>query len=151
MIRNIGKTAALAALAAGLYAAPAIALEKVNVAIGQRGLWDTLSTVFAQDNGYFKDLGLDIHHIRTRGGAETAHVVMAGDMNFGMDIGVLAAIGAYAKGSNPLCDVAIDMKPELDDFLRQTVEEKSEYPALCRRLIELSGTATERLAKLAPA
>jgi len=92
IIRNIGKAAALAALGAELYAAPAIALEKVNVAIGQRGLWDTLSTVFAQENGYFKELGLDIHHIKTRGGAETARVVMTGDMNFGMDIGVLGAL-----------------------------------------------------------
>lgn len=115
MIRNIGKTAALAALAAGLYAAPAIALEKVNVAIGQRGLWDTLSTVFAQDNGYFKDLGLDIHHIRTRGGAETAHVVMAGDMNFGMDMGVLAAISAYAKGG-PVRIVSSEMVGTPDIF-----------------------------------
>lgn len=86
----------------------------------------------------------DAHHIRAR--REIMKLIAAY-----AESEELIAIGAYAKGSNPLCDVAIDMKPELDDFLRQTVEEKSEYPELCRRLIELSGTATERLAKLAPA
>ncbi len=115
MIRTLGKAAALAALGAGLYAAPAIALEKVNVAIGQRGLWDTLSTVFAQENGYFKELGLDIHHIKTRGGAETARVVMTGDMNFGMDIGVLGAISAYAKGG-PVRIVSSEMVGTPDVF-----------------------------------
>ncbi len=119
MIRNIAKATAFAALATGLYAAPAIALEKINVAIGQRGLWDTLPTVFAQENGYFKELGLDIHHIRTRGGAETARVVMTGDMQFGMTIGVLGAISAYAKGG-PVRIVASEMKgvPDLFWYVR---------------------------------
>ena len=98
MIRNLCKISLAAGLVACLYAPVAQAAEKVNVAIGQRGLWDTLATVFAVQNGYFKELGLEIHHIKTRGGAETARVVMVGDMNFGLTIGVLGAIGAYAKG-----------------------------------------------------
>lgn len=119
MIRKIGKVAAVAAMAAGMYAAPAIALEKINVAIGQRGLWDTLPTVFAQENGYFKELGLDIHHIKTRGGAETARVVMTGDMQFGMTMGVLAAIAAYAKGG-PVRIVTSEMRgvPDLFWYVR---------------------------------
>jgi NitT/TauT family transport system substrate-binding protein len=126
MIRTLCKAAAFAALATGLYAAPAIALEKVNVAIGQRGLWDTLSTVFAQDNGYFKELGLDIHHIKTRGGAETARVVMTGDMNFGMDIGVLGAIAAYAKGG-PVRIVSSEMvgTPDIFWYVRSDSKLKS--------------------------
>jgi ABC-type nitrate/sulfonate/bicarbonate transport system substrate-binding protein len=115
MIRNIGKATAIAALAAGLYAAPAVALERVNVAIGQRGIWDTLATVFAKDLGFFEKLGLDVRHIKTRGGAETARVVMTGDMNFGMDIGVLGAIGAYSKGG-PIRIVSSQMIGTADLF-----------------------------------
>lgn len=119
MIRTMGKATAFAALAVGLYAAPAIALEKVTVAIGQRGLWDTLSTVFAQDNGYFRKLGLEVSHIKTRGGAETARVVMTGDMNFGMDMGILAAISAFAKGG-PIRIVSSEMvgTPDLFWYVR---------------------------------
>lgn len=82
----------------------------------------------------------DANHIRARGDIVKLIAAYAESEE-------LIAIGAYAKGSNPMCDVAIDMKPELDDFFRQTVAEKAEYPVLCRRLIELAGAATERLAQ----
>jgi flagellum-specific ATP synthase len=59
----------------------------------------------------------------------------------------LINIGAYAKGSNPLCDVAIEMRPVLDEFLRQEVSEASEYPVTCRRLIELARMARQLLDK----
>jgi len=57
----------------------------------------------------------------------------------------LINIGAYARGSNPVCDVAIEMKPMYDEFLRQAVGEKAEYPRTCRRLIELAGAARQKL------
>ncbi len=63
----------------------------------------------------------------------------------------LIAIGAYTKGTNPVCDVAIDMKDELDEFLRQAVDEKAEYPMTCRRLIELAAAAKGRQAQAAKA
>ena len=115
MIRNL----AGAALAVTLTAAPAAAAEKVNVAIGQLGLWDTLPTVFADRNGYFKDVGLEVKYIRTRGGAETAQAVITGSNQFGLTMGVLAAISAYAKGA-PVRIVASEMtgNPDLFWFVR---------------------------------
>ena len=115
MIRNL----AGAALAVTLTAAPAAAAEKVNVAIGQLGLWDTLPTVFADRNGYFKELGLEVKYIRTRGGAETAQAVITGSNQFGLTMGVLAAISAYAKGA-PVRIVASEMtgNPDLFWFVR---------------------------------
>lgn len=104
-----------AMLAVGLFSAPSLAQEKVTVAIGQLGLWDTLSTVFADENGYYKELGLDVSYIKTRGGAETAHAVIAGGKNFGMDMGVLAAIGSYAKGA-PVRIVSSEMIGTPDIF-----------------------------------
>lgn len=103
MLRTIGKLTVLAAVAAGFCgvgSAPAFSAEKVKVAIGQLGLWDTLPTVFAKENGYFKDLGLDVEYHKTRGGAETVQLAMLGEMNFGLTTGILGAIGAYAKGAH---------------------------------------------------
>lgn len=56
----------------------------------------------------------------------------------------LINIGAYVSGSNPDCDVAIALKPQLDAFLQQTPDEHSEYPQTCRRLIELSLLARQQ-------
>ena len=55
----------------------------------------------------------------------------------------LINIGAYARGSNPDCDVAIAMKPVIDQFLQQGREENADYPATCKTLLELA-KASER-------
>ncbi len=39
----------------------------------------------------------------------------------------LINIGAYASGSNPKVDLAIALKDKIDDFLKQSIEEKFEY------------------------
>ena len=61
----------------------------------------------------------------------------------------LIRIGAYARGSNPDCDVAIEMREEIDAFFRQLERERAEYPVTCRGLIELSIRADEVRAKQA--
>ncbi|MGE3711252.1 MAG: ABC transporter substrate-binding protein, partial [Hyphomicrobiaceae bacterium] len=99
MIERIVRRLTGTALAITLTIAPASAAEKVKVAIGQLGLWDTMTTVFADRKGYFKELGLDVEYIRTAGGAETAQAVLTGSNQFGMSMGILAAIAAYAKGA----------------------------------------------------
>lgn len=53
----------------------------------------------------------------------------------------LINIGAYARGSNPTCDVAIAMKQSLDSFLKQERSEAAPYPNTCRSLLELAATA----------
>lgn len=119
MLRKIGRLTALAALAAALSTGQASAAEKVKVAIGQLGLWDTLPTVFAKENGYFKDAGLDVEYHKTRGGAETVQLVVLGEMNFGLTTGILGAISAYAKGG-PLRIVSSEMigVPDLYWYVR---------------------------------
>ncbi len=59
----------------------------------------------------------------------------------------LINIGAYAPGSNPDCDVAIALKPRIDEFLRQGVKETSAYPQTCRSLLELAAAAGAQFAK----
>jgi flagellum-specific ATP synthase len=48
-------------------------------------------------------------------------------------------LGAYVRGSNPQLDHAIALHPELERFLCQGIEEKSEYPATQERIASLAG------------
>jgi flagellum-specific ATP synthase len=59
----------------------------------------------------------------------------------------LINIGAYARGSNPVCDTAIAMKPAIDAFLQQGRGEKSDYPHTCKALLELSAAAKQDLSQ----
>jgi len=63
----------------------------------------------------------------------------------------LINIGAYARGANPECDVAIAMKDRLFAFLRQSRDEKAEFPITCRTLLELSGAAEHVASRLSQA
>jgi flagellum-specific ATP synthase len=49
----------------------------------------------------------------------------------------LISIGAYRRGSNPTVDLAIDLAPRLNDFLRQRVDEQSSVALARRELIDL--------------
>jgi FliI/YscN family ATPase len=62
----------------------------------------------------------------------------------------LINIGAYARGSNPMTDVAIALKPRIDGFLRQEREDRAPFPATCRTLCELAAES-ERLRQAAVA
>lgn len=48
-------------------------------------------------------------------------------------------LGAYVKGSNQVLDQAIALRPELDKYLVQGVEDRSEYKATLDRLAALAG------------
>jgi flagellum-specific ATP synthase len=55
----------------------------------------------------------------------------------------LITIGAYAKGSDPKCDVAIAMKDAIDAYLQQAPDEQTSYPETCRRLVELAAVSKQ--------
>jgi len=50
----------------------------------------------------------------------------------------LIQVGAYAHGSNPEVDAAIARMDAIDAFLRQGVEERSEFEETLRRLEALA-------------
>ena len=50
----------------------------------------------------------------------------------------LISIGAYRKGSHPQVDAAIQMKPEIDRFLRQAVEESTDMATTSKELSHLA-------------
>jgi flagellum-specific ATP synthase len=49
----------------------------------------------------------------------------------------LIAIGAYERGTDPLTDRAIDLRADIDDFLRQRVDEPTPAEDADQRLLAL--------------
>ncbi len=51
----------------------------------------------------------------------------------------LIAIGAYEPGTDPVVDRAIELKGEIDGFLRQGLDDHDPYEVVDARLVELAG------------
>ena len=62
----------------------------------------------------------------------------------------LIAIGAYQPGGDPTVDTAIAMRGEINAFLRQTVDDRSDLAEADARLAELSGSLLEAPADTLP-
>jgi NitT/TauT family transport system substrate-binding protein len=88
--------AALAILIAGT--STSLAVEKLKVAVPQKGFWDSSWIEFGEAAGFFKDAGLEIEVFYTEGGAQTVATVVSGSVDIAMSNGILGAIGAYVKG-----------------------------------------------------
>jgi NitT/TauT family transport system substrate-binding protein len=97
--RNAMKKTILATLAVLLAGTSAsFAVEKLKVAIPQRGFWDSTWVEFGETAGFFKDAGLEVEVFYTEGGAQTIATVASGSVDIAMSNGILGAIGAYVKG-----------------------------------------------------
>src|ERR1700761_5621182 len=90
--------AALAMLMAGTSAS--FAVEKLKVAIPQRGFWDSTWVEFGEAAGFFKEAGLEVEVFYTEGGAQTIATVASGSVDIAMANGILGALGAYIKGGD---------------------------------------------------
>src|SRR4029078_720394 len=89
----------LAALAILISATSAsFAVEKLKVAVPQRGFWDSTWVEFGETAGYFKEGGIEVEVFYTEGGAQTIAAVASGSVDIAMSNGILGAIGAYVKG-----------------------------------------------------
>ncbi len=64
------------------------------------------------------------------------------------DIEDLVNIGAYAAGTNVDYDVAVKMKPEIDMFLRQSVDEFSSIEDANTKLMDLAGRIVKMRSEL---
>jgi FliI/YscN family ATPase len=54
----------------------------------------------------------------------------------------LIAIGAYVRGQNPELDLAMEMRPRLDEFLRQDIADRAPLEGTLSRLHELARPAS---------
>ncbi len=59
------------------------------------------------------------------------------------DVEDLVSIGAYASGSNPRSDAAIELQPLIMDYLAQDQDDRSPYPETCGSLVQLATHAVQ--------
>src|SRR5512139_3938311 len=92
---------ALALVAAGFLAAaqPALAQDKLKLAVGQRGNWDTSISEVGQRAGIFRKHGLELEIVYTNGAGETQQAVISGSVDVGIAAGVMGVLSAYSKGA----------------------------------------------------
>lgn len=114
MIRSMTRVALTAATVAAL-SLPAAAQDKLKLAVGQKGNWDTAIVQLGQDKGFFKEQKLDLDVQWTEGGADTLQAVITGSFDLGMANGFLGVIGAWSKGA-PVVLVGNEMTGAGDIF-----------------------------------
>jgi NitT/TauT family transport system substrate-binding protein len=77
----------------------ASAQDKLKLAVGQRGNWDTSISEVGQRGGIFKKHGLELEIVYTQGAGETQQAVISGSVDIGVAGGIMGALGAYSKGA----------------------------------------------------
>ncbi len=76
-----------------------MAQDKLKLAIGQRGNWDTAVSHIGEKAGIFKKHGIELDMTYTSGSGETLQPVISNSVDIGLAIGTMGAISAYAKGA----------------------------------------------------
>ena len=106
-VRKASLAPCIAVLAALLFSTfSALAQDKLKLALGQRGNWDTAIAQLGQQAGIFKKHGLELEILWTQGAGESQQAVISGSVDIGL-AGTLAAFGAYQKGA-PLRIIAAE-------------------------------------------
>jgi NitT/TauT family transport system substrate-binding protein len=84
----------------GTSALAAEQTTKVTVGVPHKVLFDVSVPVYvAQEKGFFKEAGLEVDTVFTKGGGENVQSVVAGDVNIGLATGFFAILSAFAKGA----------------------------------------------------
>ncbi len=82
-----------------LLASQTLAQDKLKVATGQRGNWDTSVGEIGQRAGIFKKHGLELEILYTQGGGETQQAVISGAVDIGIGAGTVGAMSVFSKGA----------------------------------------------------
>ena len=80
-------------------AGAADAQDKLKIAAGQRGNWDTSISEVGQRAGIFKKHGLELEILWTQGGGETQQAVLSGSVDIGVATGIMGVLSAFSKGA----------------------------------------------------
>jgi NitT/TauT family transport system substrate-binding protein len=97
--RTLGPALALAAAGFLAAAQPALAQDKLKLAVGQRGNWDTSVSEVGQIAGIFKKHGLELEIVYTQGAGETQQAAISGSVDIGVAAGIMGVLSAYSKGA----------------------------------------------------
>jgi NitT/TauT family transport system substrate-binding protein len=95
MTRVLGVIAAIAVVSASATAA--CAADKLKLAVGQCGNWDSSPVELGVRIGAYAKHGVEVEALCTQGTGETQQAVIAGSADLGIGVGTLGAIGAFAK------------------------------------------------------
>lgn len=99
MIGNNLRIVTLAVLSVLALVDSVHAQDKLKLAIGQRGNWDTSVSELGQRAGIFKKHGLELEIVYTQGAGETQQAVISGSVDIGVAVGVMGVLSAYSKGA----------------------------------------------------
>jgi ABC-type nitrate/sulfonate/bicarbonate transport system substrate-binding protein len=80
-------------------AGPAAAADKLKLAVGQCGNWDSSMVELGIRTGAYAGRGVEVEALCTQGTGETQQAVISGSADIGIGIGTLGALGAFAKGA----------------------------------------------------
>jgi NitT/TauT family transport system substrate-binding protein len=75
------------------------AADKLKLAIGAPGNWDSCISEVGIRAGIFQKNGLELETLYTQGGGETMQAVISGSADIGISAGTAAVLGAFAKGA----------------------------------------------------
>src|SRR5215212_8588632 len=82
------------------------AQDKLKLALGQRGNWDTAISELGQKAGIFKRHGVELEILWTEGAGESQQAAISGSVDIGL-AGTVSAFSAYQKGA-PLRVIAAE-------------------------------------------
>ena len=108
--------AALLALSLALSAAPALALDKIKLAIGNPGVGETEVPDLGMKQGIFQKHGIELEVLYTQGSAETVQAVLSGGVDIGCAVGTVGALAAFSKGA-PLRIIGASFTGDSNMFL----------------------------------
>jgi NitT/TauT family transport system substrate-binding protein len=97
-LKTLARLATFTALTVA-FVTPALAQDKLKLAIGQRGNWDTSVSEIGTGLGIFKKHNIELEMLYTQGGGETQQAVIAGSADIGIAAGVMGVLSAYSKGA----------------------------------------------------
>ena len=82
-----------------LSVAVANAQDKLMLALGQRGNWDTAIAPLGEQSGIFKKHGLVLDNFGTAGAGETLQPIIAGSADIGIGVGVAGVMRVFSRGA----------------------------------------------------
>ncbi len=97
--RTLGPVLGLVAAGILFGAQPSVAQDKLKLAVGQRGNWDTSISEVGQLAGIFKKHGLELEIVYTQGAGETLQATISGSVDIGVAAGIMGVLSAYSKGA----------------------------------------------------
>jgi len=79
--------------------AEAAAADKLKLAVGQCGNWDSSMVELGTRTGAYARHGVELEALCTQGTGETQQAVISGSADIGIGVGTLGALGAFSKGA----------------------------------------------------